>query len=75
MLIGTSTCPSPEALRQRRYRQRQAAGIQIITVAISATDVERLIDCGLLDEDAADDREAVVEAIGLLLHGCMWRTK
>ncbi len=51
------------AERQRRYRKRQKLGQHVIQVDMDNTDIERLIDAGLLNEREARVRKCIAGAI------------
>lgn len=64
--------PDPtRAERQRCYRQHQKLGLLVIPVELGETDIEQLVDSGLLTECASLDShcigpavERLVEALG-----------
>jgi hypothetical protein len=41
---------SPAALRMRRSRQRRREGLRSLTIEVRATEIELLIEWGLLEE-------------------------
>ena len=51
--------------RQRRHRERQRNGVQVIQVDVSYKLIERLIDEGRLIESEADDPKKIVAALVL----------
>jgi hypothetical protein len=61
--MPNDSAPSPEAIRQKRYRRRQREGVAIVPVAVSDADVDALIEGGWLGEDEASDRHAVSRAL------------
>ncbi|MDX9861639.1 MAG: hypothetical protein RBS99_12060 [Rhodospirillales bacterium] len=52
-----------EAERARRYRNRQILGVQLVTVEIDQTTADNLVARGLLDPDAAGDRDALADVL------------
>lgn len=59
--------PSPDAARQRRGRQRMAAGIVRIDLAIGASGLDGHVSCGWLREEGRADRNAVKAAMAALV--------
>ena len=59
----SNRCPSPGAIRQQRFRQRQKLGVRIISVEQDDGDIERLIDAGKLKEWEALDSRCIASAI------------
>ena len=55
--------PSPVAERMRRYRRRQKAGVQVISLEVDFETVDALIDGGWLTEDDARDSEKIADAL------------
>ena len=44
-----------KAARQRRYRQRKAAGLKLYRIALDQWHVRQLLEAGLIDQRALDD--------------------
>jgi len=59
--------PSKGAARQRRYRERQRCGLQLVWIEADENLKERLVELGYLAPDAINDREAVSEACTSLI--------
>lgn len=59
----------PSAVRMRRLYERRRRGFRCMTVEICEADVDRLVQCGLLDRVDRHDDAAVDAAIGRLLEG------
>ena len=55
--------PLSGAERQQRFRQRQKLGRHVIPVDMDNSDIECLIDAGLLNEREARDRNCIAGAI------------
>jgi hypothetical protein len=53
-----------DAERSKRYRERQRAGLVMVTIAIDPTAVgEWLVDCGFLEAWDVENLDAVREAL------------
>ena len=61
--MPTRTLPSPEARRQRRYRQRQREGLHYAVADVPLHLAERLIEVGLLRRQEATDARALGTAL------------
>jgi len=61
--VLANRCPSPGAIRQQRFRQRQKLGVRVISVEQDDGDIERLIDAGKLKECEALDSRCIAGAI------------
>lgn len=59
--------PSASAARQSRYRQRQKLGLRVVAVELGESDIERLVDSGLLNECASLDSNCVARAVERLV--------
>ncbi len=55
--------PSPDALRMRRYRERQRKGAVVVPVETPLQTIEEMIDAGLVDESTATDLGQVGKAL------------
>jgi hypothetical protein len=53
--------------RQRRYRARQRRGERVVTVTLSADEVDKLRRLGTLDFDKVEDAGAIANALHLLI--------
>ena len=62
--------PSLAAERMRRHRQRQRDGLRCLTIELYETEVDALIQNGLLKAETRNDSFAVIEA----LYGHLKRT-
>jgi hypothetical protein len=58
---------SPAAERMRRHRQRRREGLRSLQVLLRETEVDSLIEAGLLEERSRNDANAVVNALHLFL--------
>jgi len=58
-----NSCPSPAAERMRRHRQRQRDGLRCLVVELRETEIDVLVQKGLLKADARNDARAVREAL------------
>ena len=61
--------PMTNAQRQARHRERLRTGSLWLRVEVSAEFVHRLVEDGLLDADAAQDRETIETAVSVYLGG------
>jgi hypothetical protein len=57
-----ATAPSAAALRMRRHRERRRDGLRCMTIELRDTEIDALIRRGLLEEDARNNRRAVISA-------------
>ena len=55
--------PSPATERMRRHRQRQRDGLRCLTIELYETEVDALIQKGLLKSETRNDPFAVIEAL------------
>ena len=55
--------PSLAAERMRRHRQRQRDGLRCLTIEFYETEVDALIQKGLLKAEMRNDSYAVIEAL------------
>ena len=56
-------CPSPAAERMRRHRQRRRDGLRCLVVELRETEIDVLVQKGLLQADARNDARAIREAL------------
>ena len=69
--INTNTLSEPVAetritagaVRMRASRQRRRAGLRCVTLDLRATEIDRLIEFGHLEEAARDDKNQVLLAL------------
>ena len=54
---------SPAAERMRRHRQRRRHGLRCLVVELRETEIDILVQRGLLQADARNDSRAVREAL------------
>jgi hypothetical protein len=55
--------PSQAAVRMRRSRKRRRDGLRLLRVELRETEIDALVDKGLLKPDARNNRNAVLMAI------------
>ena len=55
--------PSLAAERMRRHRQRQRHGLRCLTIELYETEVDALIQKGLLKQETRKDSFAIIEAL------------
>ena len=55
--------PSPAAERMRRHRQRRRDGLRCLTIELYETEVDALIQNGLLKAETRNNSFAVIEAL------------
>jgi hypothetical protein len=56
-------CRSPAAKRMRRHRKRRRKGLRCVTIELRETEIEILVQRGLLQVDARNDARAVRKAL------------
>jgi hypothetical protein len=56
-------CPSPAAERMRRHRERRRDGLRCVTIELRETEIDVLIQKGLLNADARNNARSVREAL------------
>jgi hypothetical protein len=54
---------SPAAERMRRHRERRREGLRCVTIELRETEIEVLVQRGLLQADARNDARAVRKAL------------
>jgi hypothetical protein len=54
---------SPAAVRMRRHRQRRREGLRSVQIVLRETEVDVLVETGLLEERSRDDPSAVIHAL------------
>ena len=54
--------PSAAALRMRRHRERRRDGLRCMTIELRETEVTALVRKGFLNEEARNNRRAVISA-------------
>jgi hypothetical protein len=62
-ITSTPSILSPAAERMRRYRQRQRDKFRCLTVELHETEIEALIQKGLLAREMRNDTLAIIEAL------------
>jgi hypothetical protein len=62
-MIELGTYPSPAAERMRRHRQRRRDGLRCLVIELRETEIDVLVQKGLLKADARNDARAVREAL------------
>jgi hypothetical protein len=63
--------PSPAAERMRRHRERQRDGLRCLTIELRETEIDALIQKGLLTEDNSQNPEAIITALYDFLDGTL----
>ena len=58
-----NSCSSPAAERMRRHRQRRRDGLRCLVIELRETEIDVLVQKGLLNADARNDARAVREAL------------
>jgi hypothetical protein len=59
----TDTVVSPAAERMRRHRQRKRDGLRSMRIELRETEIDALIDVGLLEQASRNDSNAVILAL------------
>jgi hypothetical protein len=54
---------SPAAERMRRHRERRREGLRCVTIELRETEIDSLVQKGLLNADARNNTRAVHEAL------------
>jgi hypothetical protein len=54
---------SPAAARMRRHRERQRDGLRCLRIELRATEIDALIDRGLLKPETRNDAKSIIEAL------------
>jgi hypothetical protein len=62
-----NSAPSLAALRMRRYRKRQRAGLKSVIVRIRESEISTLVRRGLLHDEMRNDIAAIAKALHSLL--------
>jgi hypothetical protein len=65
MTAANSPNVSPAAERMRRHSQRKREGLRSLRIELRETDVDALIDAGVLEEGDRDDPNAIINALYL----------
>ncbi len=62
---------SSAAKRMRRHRERRRDGLRCLNIELRATEIDALIDRGLLKSDTRNDEAAIKEALYAHLEGTL----
>ena len=54
---------SPAAGRMRRHRERRRDGLRCLSIELRATEIDGLIDKGLLKPETRNDAKSIIEAL------------
>jgi hypothetical protein len=54
---------SPAATRMRRHRERRRDGLRCLSIELRATEIDGLIDKGLLKPETRNDAKSIIEAL------------
>ena len=60
--------PVPAFERMRLYRQRRRLGVRFVRIPLHVTNIDELIQLGLLKQDERQDEEALRAAVLVLFH-------
>ena len=63
LLMGDPSLPTPAAARQMLYRERRRHGLRCTQIEVRQSEIQALIQRGLLRQGAASDPLAVRDAI------------
>ena len=55
--------PTPAAERMRRHRERRREGMRCLTVELHETEIDALVQRGLLKEETRHDHNAIADAL------------
>jgi hypothetical protein len=64
----TKTVPAPVSERMRLYRERRRQGVRLVRVPLRVTNIDDLVQLGLLKQDERQNEEALRAAVLGLLH-------
>ena len=68
MTGNTSTAPTPASERIRAYRQRRRQRVRLVRIPLQVTNIDDLVQLGLLKQDERQNEEALRAAVLGLLH-------
>jgi len=54
---------TPAATRMRRHRERRRDGLRCLNIELRATEIDGLIDKGLLKPETRNDKKSIIEAL------------
>ena len=60
--------PVPAFERMHLYRQRRRLGVRFVRIPLHVTNIDELIQLGLLKQDERQDEEALRAAVLVLFH-------
>jgi hypothetical protein len=63
MTDATTPPNSPAAERMRRYRQRRRDGFSCVVVELRETEIDALVDKGLLKPETRHSKNAIINAL------------
>ena len=55
--------PTPAAERMRRHRERRREGMRCLTVELHETEIDALVQRGLLRAETRNDQNAIADAL------------
>ena len=55
--------PSPAAERMRRHRERRREGMRCLSIELRDTEIDVLVQRGLLKEETRNDQNAIADAL------------
>jgi hypothetical protein len=64
---GTTPASSPAAERMRRHRERRRDGLRCLMIELRETEIDALVQKGLLMRDNSQNPEAIIAALYELL--------
>jgi hypothetical protein len=59
----TTASPTPAAERMRRHRERRSEGLRCLWVELHETELDALVQEGLLDPESRQDENAIADAV------------
>jgi hypothetical protein len=73
MTAKTRTAPVPVSERMRLYRERRRQGVRLIRFPLHVTNIDELIQFGLLKQDQRQEEEALRAAVLVLFRRALDR--
>ena len=58
-----TTNPTPTAERMRRYRERRREGMRCLWIELRDTEIDALVQSGLLKAETRNDQNAIADAL------------
>jgi hypothetical protein len=59
----TNASPTPAAERMRRHRERRREGMRCLSIELHETEIDALVQRGLLKQETRHDQNAIADAL------------